>query len=130
VTKSTSRRPKWWDPSSRAISSVARIISLRIPPVRGSGEPIYRLLPTLTNTDSPCPASCRHPRLKMRVKSKMCMIGHRAAGRSRTASLGIQPESPLPRLYAGRLNHGFEAVHLCPTQPALGKSYSASDRRV
>ena len=25
----------------------------------------------------------------MRVKSKMCMIGHRAAGRSRTGSLGI-----------------------------------------
>jgi len=25
----------------------------------------------------------------MRIKSKMCMIGHRAAGRSRTASLGI-----------------------------------------
>src|SRR5262245_7113317 len=25
----------------------------------------------------------------MRVKSKMCMIGHRAAGRSRTARLGI-----------------------------------------
>ncbi len=48
-----------------------------------------QVIPTLTNTDSPCPASCRHPRLKMRVKSKMCMIGHRAAGRSRTASLGI-----------------------------------------
>jgi ABC-type uncharacterized transport system substrate-binding protein len=47
------------------------------------------LIPTLTNTDSPCPASCRHPRLKMRVKSKMCMIGHRAGGRSRKASLGI-----------------------------------------
>ena len=28
-----------------------------------------KLIPTLTNTDSPCPASCRHPRLKMRVKS-------------------------------------------------------------
>ena len=27
------------------------------------------VIPTLTNTDSPCPASCRHPRLKMRVKS-------------------------------------------------------------
>jgi len=39
---------------------------------------LERLIPTLTNTDSPCPASCRHPRLKMRVKSKMCMIGHRA----------------------------------------------------
>jgi predicted acyl esterase len=27
---------------------------------------------------------------KMRVKSKMCMIGHQAAGRSRTATLGIR----------------------------------------
>jgi hypothetical protein len=54
-------------------------------------------IPTLTNTDSPCPASCRHPRLKMRVKSKMCMIGHRAGGRSRTASLGINPSEARAR---------------------------------
>jgi hypothetical protein len=54
---------------------------------------IVTLIPTLTNTDSPCPASCRHPRLKMRVKSKMCMVGHRSSGRSRTASLGITQPS-------------------------------------
>jgi hypothetical protein len=65
------------------ITSVAQLVVLVL---------MYQLLiPTLTNTDSPCPASCRHPRLKMRVKSKMCMIGHRAGGRSRTASLGINP---------------------------------------
>jgi copper homeostasis protein CutC len=28
------------------------------------------VIPTLTNIDLPCPASCRHPRLKMRVNQR------------------------------------------------------------
>jgi hypothetical protein len=61
--------------------------------------------------------------LKMRVKSKMCMIGHRAAGRSRTASLSISAQGPRSTYVRG-------GVFPYPRSHAVGATIPDQARRL